>query len=217
MKKKLLSIVLLCTFVFAFAACGKEDHSADSGDSVINFPIPEEGLYTRDNSGHLSGQYNIEIELENYGTISATLDADIAPVTVTNFIDLVQKDFYDGLTFHRIINGYMMQGGCPEGNGYGSTARNIQGEFSENGIENTLSHTRGVLSMARANDPDSGSCQFFIMHQDYTTWDGSYAAFGWVTDGMEIVDAICEDTPVGYNGAVSVDDQPVIKEIRIVE
>jgi peptidyl-prolyl cis-trans isomerase B (cyclophilin B) len=160
----------------------------------------------------------VEIEIEEYGTIALTLDADIAPVTVTNFINLVKDDFYDGITFHRIISGFMIQGGDPLGLGIGGSDQKIQGEFVANGIVNTLSHTRGVISMARSNDPNSASSQFFIVHEDSTFLDGSYAAFGQVTSGIEVVDAICKDTLVqDANGTVSAADQPRIKEIRIVE
>lgn len=228
MKKKLLSMLLLATCVLCLIACGKEKEdvnstsgkltSADKEGAKIELPIPDEGLLTRENSGHLSGKYNIEIEIEEYGTIALTLDADVAPVTVTNFIDLVQDGFYNGLTFHRIIDGFMIQGGDPEGTGMGGSDRNIQGEFASNGIENNLKHTRGVISMARSYLPDSASSQFFIMHEDAPHLDGEYAAFGQVTSGIEVVDAICEATPVqDMNGTVLAKDQPKIKEIRIVE
>lgn len=228
MKKKLLSILLFATCVFCLTACGKDktevESTADnytSGNNEgtsIELPLPDDGLYTRENGGHLSGKYNIEIEIEEYGTIALTLDADIAPVTVTNFIDLVQDGFYDGLTFHRIIDGFMIQGGDPEGTGYGGAPRKIQGEFAQNGIENNLKHTRGVISMARSGDPNSASSQFFIMHEDAPHLNGAYAAFGQVTSGIEVVDAICANTPVqDSNGSVAAKNQPKIKEIRIVE
>lgn len=118
------------------------------------------------------------------------------PSPFTNFVNLAEEGFYDGLTFHRIISGFMIQGGDPKGNGTGSSDTTIKGEFSENGVENNISHVRGTISMARANDPDSASSQFFIVHEDSTFLDGQYAAFGHVTDGMDVVDAICENTPV---------------------
>ncbi|MBQ9767317.1 MAG: peptidylprolyl isomerase [Lachnospiraceae bacterium] len=196
-----------------------EDSSLTSGDNAQNTtPSTDSGLLTNTSEGLLSGQHNVEIEIENYGTIALTLDADIAPVSVTNFINLVNDGFYDGLTFHRIIDGFMIQGGDPEGTGMGGSEQNIQGEFAANGIENNLAHTRGVISMARAYDPDSASSQFFIMHEDAPHLDGNYAAFGWVTSGIEVVDAICEATPViDANGTVLAADQPVITEIRVVE
>ena len=188
----------------------------ESTDTPVTNPVPD--LLTRESENLLSGKHNVEIEIENYGTIALTLDADIAPVTVTNFIDLVKEGFYNGLTFHRIIDGFMIQGGDPLGIGIGGSDRNIQGEFAQNGIENNLAHTRGVISMARSYLPDSASSQFFIMHQDAPHLDGAYAAFGQVTSGIEVVDAICEATQVeDANGTVSAENQPKIKEIRIVE
>lgn len=162
--------------------------------------------------------HHAEITVENYGTIYVELDAKAAPITVENFIDLAKDGFYDGLTFHRIIDGFMIQGGDPEGTGYGGSDRQIKGEFSVNGVENDISHVRGVISMARANDFDSASSQFFIVQSDSTELDGMYAAFGHVTAGMEIVDRICLDTPVqDFNGTVLAKDQPVIREIKITD
>ena len=132
------------------------------------------------------------IELENGKQIKLELYPDIAPETVANFEKLVNKGFYDGLTFHRVIKGFMIQGGCPHGNGTGNSGEHINGEFSANGFDNKLKHTRGVLSMARAADPNSASCQFFIMHKDAPHLDGSYAAFGKVVEGMEVVDEIAD-------------------------
>ena len=130
------------------------------------------------------------IEMDNGGVIKLDLDRDAAPITVDNFETLVKQGFYDGLTFHRIIRGFMIQGGDPAGNGTGGSAKHIRGEFSANGWDNPIRHTRGVISMARAMDPDSASSQFFIMHQDAPHLDGSYAAFGKVIEGMDVVDAI---------------------------
>ena len=159
----------------------------------------------------------IRITMENGKTIDIELDPSAAPITCENFEKLVRQGFYDGLTFHRIIDGFMIQGGDPLGNGTGGSEETIKGEFSENGVENPISHERGVISMARAMDPDSASSQFFIVHQDSTYLDGQYAAFGHVTEGMEIVDAICADTPVqDNNGTVAAEDQPVITSVKIV-
>lgn len=124
------------------------------------------------------------------GDIRAELYPDVAPVTVKNFTDLIKRGFYDGLTFHRVIAGFMIQGGCPRGDGTGGPGYHIKGEFAANGVKNALKHTRGVLSMARAMDPDSAGSQFFIMHADAPHLDGQYAAFGKVTSGMDAVDAI---------------------------
>lgn len=164
----------------------------------------------------LTGKHEVVIEVEEYGKIEVELDADVAPITVTNFVELAKSGFYDGLTFHRIIDGFMIQGGDPAGNGTGGAERHIKGEFSENGVENTIPHVRGTISMARSNDKDSASSQFFIMHEKASHLDGSYAAFGSVTSGMEVVDAICKETPVkDGNGTVDTTDQPVIKSITV--
>ena len=160
----------------------------------------------------------MEINIKDYGTIEVELDADTAPITVTNFVDLANEGFYDGLTFHRIIDGFMIQGGDPLGNGTGGSEKEIKGEFSDNGVENKISHTRGTISMARAQDNDSASSQFFIMQADGTYLDGAYAGFGHVTSGMDIVDKICKDVEVqDGNGTVLAEDQPVIEKIEVVD
>ena len=147
-----------------------------------------------------------------------TLYANDAPITCENFEKLVKKKFYDGLTFHRIISGFMIQGGDPLGTGMGGSEREIKGEFDSNGVKNTLSHTRGAISMARSQRKDSASSQFFIVHKDSTFLDGEYACFGYVTDGMEVVDAICEDTKVeDNNGTVAKENQPVIESIKVID
>ena len=167
---------------------------------------------------YLTGKHYVEIEVQDYGTITAELDADAAPITVTNFVKLVNEGFYDGLTFHRIISGFMLQGGDPNGNGSGGSAENIKGEFAQNGWDNPIKHERGVLSMARSGMPNSASSQFFIMHQAAPHLDGAYAAFGRVLTGMEVVDAICANTPVtDDNGTVQKANQPVITSIRVIE
>ena len=164
------------------------------------------------------GTYYADIAVENYGTITVELDGDTAPITVANFVALAEDGFYDGLTFHRIMAGFMMQGGDPNGNGTGGSEEKIVGEFFYNGYPNDLSHKRGVISMARSSDNNSASSQFFIMHQDYTGLDGQYAAFGWVTDGIEIVDAVCESAqPVDGNGTILPEQQPKIVAVRILE
>ena len=171
-----------------------------------------------EDSDLLSGKHHIKIKVKDYGTISVELDADVAPITVTNFVDLAKDGFYDGLTFHRIISGFMIQGGDPLGNGTGGSDKTIKGEFSENGVENSISHVRGTISMARSQDYDSASSQFFIMHKDNPGLDGQYAAFGTVTKGMEVVDKICEDTQVeDENGTVAAENQPVIKSIKVID
>lgn len=167
----------------------------------------------------VSGKHHVEIEVENYGTICVELDADAAPITVANFLKLANEGFYDGLTFHRIMEGFMIQGGDPEGNGTGGSDETIRGEFSENGVENPLSHTRGAISMARNGyDMDSASSQFFIVHADSLFLDGQYACFGYVTEGMDVVDAICSDAkPVDDNGTILTDEQPVITAVRVID
>ena len=156
---------------------------------------------------------NIVIDT-NMGEIKAELYPDVAPVTVKNFVDLIKKGFYNGLTFHRVIEGFMIQGGCPKGNGTGGPGYCIKGEFRENGVKNDLKHERGVLSMARAMDPDSAGSQFFIMHETSPHLDGQYAAFGKVTDGMNVVDRIAtvrtdfNDRPL---------EKVVINEMRVSE
>jgi len=166
----------------------------------------------------LNATHHIEIEVQDYGTIKAELYGGLAPITVNNFVDLARSGFYDGLTFHRIISGFMIQGGDPNGNGTGGSEKTIKGEFSANGVANDLKHTRGVLSMARSMDPDSASSQFFIMHQDAPHLDGQYAAFGLVTEGMDVVDAICANTPVtDGNGSVAKENQPVMTAVRVTD
>ena len=166
----------------------------------------------------LSGKINAEINIKDYGVIKLELDADSAPITVTNFVNLVNDKFYDGLTFHRIIDGFMIQGGDPLGNGTGGSEKTIKGEFKNNGIENNISHTRGTISMARSQANDSASSQFFIVQSDSTFLDGSYAGFGHVTSGMEIVDKICKDTKTeDDNGTVLKENQPVIESIKITK
>ncbi len=186
--KKLVSVLLLCAILFTLAACTKSDPGTPSDV--------------------------VEIVMENGGVIKLELYADVAPITVANFKKLISEGFYDGLIFHRVIANFMIQGGDPTGTGMGGSEENIKGEFLVNGVENTLSHTRGVISMARSQDYNSASSQFFICHADSTYLDGQYAAFGKVIEGMDVVDAIA---------AVETDasDKPLveqkIKTIRFVE
>ncbi|MDY2959145.1 peptidylprolyl isomerase [Floccifex sp.] len=160
--------------------------------------------------------YFADIKIKDYGTIVVQLDSEQAPETVENFVDLAESGFYDGLTFHRIIDGFMMQGGDPNGNGTGGSDKTIKGEFSANGVDNELSHTRGTISMARSSAYDSASSQFFIVQSDSTFLDGQYAAFGTVLSGMDIVDEICEQAqPTDDNGTIEASEQPVIESITI--
>lgn len=171
-----------------------------------------------ENNMYSTGKHHAEMIVKDYGTIELELDADIAPITVANFAKLVNEGFYNGLTFHRIISGFMIQGGDPLGNGTGGSKDNIKGEFLANGVNNTISHKRGVISMARSSAYNSASSQFFIVHENSTFLDGQYAGFGYVTSGMEIVDKICEDINVeDNNGTVLKENQPVIEKISMID
>lgn len=165
----------------------------------------------------LTGKHYVEMKVKDYGTIELELDSDVAPITVTNFINLVNSKFYDGLTFHRIIDGFMIQGGDPLGNGTGGSSKTIKGEFSKNGVKNSISHVRGVISMARSSDYNSASSQFFIVQKDTTSLDGQYAAFGKVISGMDVVDKIAKVKVEDDNGTVSKENQPVIESIRVTQ
>ena len=154
------------------------------------------------------------IKIRNYGTIEVELYKDVAPLTVDNFVKLAKKGFYNGLTLHRVIKGFMIQGGCPKGNGTGGPGYTIKGEFLANGINNPLKHARGVISMARAMDPNSAGSQFFIMHQDAPHLDGQYAAFGKTIKGIEVVDAIASVKTNYYDMPL---DKVVIEEIIVEE
>ena len=222
--KKITAVLLALILCLGLCSCGSDkDTAGDTGKYGIRHAV---------------------ITVENYGEIKVELDGDTAPITVKNFIELAKSGFYDGLTFHRIISGFMIQGGDPKGNGTGGSDENIKGEFSLNGVENSISHKRGVISMARSGSAyeqylaygykmsdlpeqaqddiekalNSASSQFFIMHKDTPSLDGSYAAFGHVTEGMEVVDKIAENTPVtDDNGTVSSENQPVIKSVVITD
>lgn len=160
----------------------------------------------------------VVMDIENYGEVTIELYEDVAPKTVANFIKLVESGFYDGLTFHRIMDGFMVQGGDPQGDGFGGSDETIEGEFTSNGFENNLKHEEGVISMARANDPNSASSQFFIMVASAPHLDGSYAAFGKVIEGMEHILQVAKDArPIDNNGTILPEDQPVIKSIKVIE
>ena len=196
MMKKMMITALALLAVLSVSACsGKKDKTAGEPFTKVR---------------------HAEITVKDYGTISLELDEETAPITVENFIKLAKDGFYDGLTFHRIMDGFMIQGGDPLGNGTGGSDKKIKGEFSENGVENKISHVKGVISMARANDPNSASSQFFITVADSTFLDGSYAAFGRVTDGMEVAEQIAKDAkPVDGNGTILPEEQPVIESVVI--
>lgn len=189
--KKLLSVLLVCLLVTGCSSSKSNSTSTSSNTCVIT--------------------------VKNYGKITVKLYPKQAPITVKNFKKLVNEKFYDGLTFHRIIKGFMIQGGDPNGDGTGGSSKTIKGEFSANGVKtNTISHERGVISMARSQDYNSASSQFFIMHQTNTQLDGQYAAFGKVTSGMYVVDKIANNVQVeDSNGTVASENQPVITSIRM--
>ena len=187
-------------------------------DNVENIENKEDNINEVVKDMYTSGTHHATIEIKNYGTIKLELYADKAPKTVSNFAKLVNEGFYNGLTFHRIIDGFMIQGGDPLGNGTGGSSETIIGEFQLNAIKNDISHVRGVISMARSTRYNSASSQFFIVHEDSTFLDGQYAGFGKVTEGIEIVDKICNDTQVeDDNGTVLKENQPVIERITMVD
>jgi len=196
--KKVLCTLLAAFMLLSLCACGKKTETA-----------AEEPFRT---------VRHAEITVRDYGTTKLELDEGSAPITVANFIKLAQSGFYDDLTFHRIMDGFMIQGGDPKGNGTGGAEEKIKGEFSQNGVDNPISHVKGVISMARAKDPDSASSQFFITVADATFLDGAYAAFGRVTEGMEIAEKIAKDArPIDNNGTIPASEQPVIESIVITD
>lgn len=203
-----LSAVIFAMLMLAALICGcsdsqtaSESSAGASGDAALS-----------------SDTVYADIDIEGYGTVTVELDPEAAPATVANFVKLAKEGFYDGLTFHRIMDGFMMQGGAPTGSSMGGSGETIVGEFVENGHENPISHVRGTISMARSNDPNSASSQFFIVNGDSQFLDGSYAGFGHVTEGMDVVDAVCADAvPTDNNGTIAAQDQPVITSITIRE
>ncbi len=223
--KKFVSILLVSMMIMALAACGKDGGSGQGNDGAGASDSQAGGDTGTEASGSQAGgeidpagKHHVEITVKDYGTISVELDGDAAPITVANFLKLAGAGFYDGLTFHRVVPGFVIQGGDPQGSGTGGSDENIKGEFSANGVENNLSHTRGAISMARSQMPDSASSQFFIVHEDSTFLDGQYACFGYVTEGIEVVDAICEALPAQDDiGNVAKENQPVIESIKVID
>ena len=220
-KKIIISVLVVILIILAISVyfiTKKGENSNEKQNVQEDAQTEQKEENKEEKSMYSSVKHHAQIVIKNYGTISLELDADMAPITVENFANLVNDGFYDGLTFHRIISGFMIQGGDPEGNGLGGSDKEIKGEFLANGVKNTISHTRGVISMARAQSYNSASSQFFIMHEDAPYLDGSYAAFGHVTEGIEIVDKICEDTKVeDSNGTVLKENQPVIEKIIMID
>ena len=220
--KRLISIILMAALLsLCLTGCGDTRENADksTAKTTKKESFAEKKDADTSNSQYLTGKHHAEIVIAEYGKLELELDADVAPITVTNFVNLVKKGFYNGLTFHRIMSGFMIQGGDPNGDGTGGSEETIKGEFKSNGVENTMSHKRGVISMARTqNDPDSASSQFFIVQADSDFLDGDYAAFGKVTAGMDIVDKICQSVqPIDNNGTVPADQQPKITAIKVID
>ena len=217
---RLLSFALalmLCLSAVALTACGnKNEQTSSKNEQTTAAQTTQKATEAEVDASALEGTKAV-IDVKDYGKITVELYPQYAPKTVANFVKLAESGFYDGLTFHRIMEGFMIQGGDPKGNGTGSSDENIVGEFSANGFtQNTLSHTRGVISMARSSDMNSASSQFFIVHKDSTFLDGQYAAFGEVTDGMDVVDKIATDAkPVDGNGTIPSSKQPVINSVTI--
>lgn len=193
--KKIMIIISTLLLILVTASCGKSS-PAQPGQKLRH----------------------AEIIVKDYGTIKLELDEGVAPITVANFVKLAQSGFYDGLTFHRIMNGFMIQGGDPQGDGYGGSKDKIKGEFSANGWDNPIKHVEGTISMARSGKPDSASSQFFIVLGNASHLDGNYAAFGHVTEGIEVVKRIAADArPTDMNGTIPKDQQPVIEKIVITD
>ena len=201
--------------VLSVSEASKQTKGKDN--NTINTINNEERKEEGEKEMYSKGTHHATIEVKDYGTIKLELYSDIAPITVTNFAKLTNEGFYNGLTFHRIMDGFMIQGGDPEGTGYGGSKETIKGEFKVNGVANNISHVRGVISMARSSvSYNSASSQFFIVQSDSEFLDGQYAGFGKVTEGMEIVDKICENAPViDNNGTVLKDNQPIIEKITM--
>ena len=211
MKHRVLMIcVLLCLLLCLMAGCSSSGGAQPAAQSSAK---PEEDANEAEETA--TGPIHATITMESGGVIELELYPELAPQSVRNFVYLARKGFYDGLTFHRIMKGFMIQGGDPAGTGTGSPGYTIKGEFSENGFTNDLKHTRGVLSMARRGEPDTAGSQFFIMHADNAGLDGKYAAFGKVLSGMDVVDEIAATPNSGDNGAVADENKPVIKTITI--
>lgn len=209
-----LGVASLCLAGCGSGASGAASASAASASAVPSSSAPS--CVTSASGEYASGTHHATIEVEGYGAIKLELDADVAPVTVANFAKLAGEGFYDGLTFHRIIEGFMVQGGDPNGNGTGGSDEKIVGEFSDNGHPNSISHVRGTISMARSQAYNSASSQFFIMQADTPSLDGQYAAFGHVTEGMDVVDAMCEAArPTDNNGTIAAADQPRIASAKM--
>lgn len=222
MKKIFKIIALILALTFIFCSCADNSYTSTSGSSdkttspagvIDNGGSDDDSEY--EDSNIAEGEHpQVRFTMENGGSFVMELYPEYAPKTVENFIELVSEGFYDGLTFHRVVDDFMAQGGCPEGTGFGGSSMKIKGEFAINGFEqNVLSHTRGVVSMARSSAYNSASSQFFICYSDATFLDGQYAAFGMVIQGMEVVDSFLEvERTMGNDGALSKPVEPIVIE-----
>ena len=223
MKRKTMTAVIMALVCCALltAGCGSASGGAGTGQAS------DEKAASQDAAAASAGGeasidpadlHHVEIKVKDYGTITLALDAGAAPRTVENFMKLAEEGFYDGLTFHRIMDGFMIQGGDPLGNGTGGSDATIEGEFASNGFDNPISHGKGVISMARSQDPDSASSQFFITVADAAFLDGDYAAFGYVTKGMEVAEKIAKDAdPIDNNGTIPPEALPVMETVRVID
>ncbi len=225
--KTIFCLLLALCLCLSCAACGQSSTAKTSEKTEADAPATEAPAAPAeagtDAAAPAEGEktlHTVEITVKDYGTMTLVLDATAAPITVQNFLDLANQGFYDGLTFHRIMDGFMIQGGDPLGNGMGGSSTHITGEFALNGWENPISHQPGVISMARSGDPNSASSQFFICVGDASFLDGSYAAFGWTADeeSLEIALQIAKDAkPVDNNGSIPKAEQPVIESVKVID
>ncbi len=212
---KMIKTLLAALMATSLAGCG----------SSTSFTSSDSETETENTAAETSGEDDlihdtvyVEMDIEDYGKVVLELDGSQAPITVTNFVNLVNSQFYDGLTFHRIMDGFMVQGGDPTGTGFGGSSQTIKGEFAQNGVENNISHKTGVISMARSSNMDSASSQFFICVADDEFLDGSYAAFGHVSEGLDVMMQIAKDAePIDDNGTIPAENQPKINNMKVIE
>lgn len=216
MKKFLCLFFSVSLILMSFASCSdnKSENQDNSNNSQGTTLVAEQNT-PADSTIRKNTVHHVEMTIRNYGTVKIELYPDEAPLSVGNFIELAKSGFYDGVGFHRLDKDFVLQGGDPDGDGAGGSDKQIKGEFASNGVQNNISHKRGVISMARAPDPDSASSQFFICLEDSTFLDGNYAAFGYVTEGMNIIDEIRDTTP--ESDSIPKDQQPVIETIKVID
>ena len=230
MKKIITLLLIISMLLLSLTACKKNDNDDASSGEITGGDSGDGGSGDTDSSGEPTfipensfvATHTATITIKDLGVVTLDLYGNAAPITVANFVKLANEGFYDGLTFHRIMDGFMAQGGCPKGNGRGDCGTDIKGEFYANGVANPVMHERGIISMARASDPNSASSQFFIVHKtsmnNSYSLDGRYAAFGKVTSGMDVIDTMIENVlKKGYTETVPAADQPVIESIVAVE